>query len=82
MADPSMIQRAATVLRSGAVMRQKIQTFETHISYLLQFMCDFGLYGCGWLEFSRYHIREGTLETVAQGKHVVYASASLFRHGH
>lgn len=63
MADPGMVQRAATVLRSGAVMRQKIQTFETHIGYLLQFMCDFGLYGCGWLEFSRYYLREGTLET-------------------
>ncbi|KAG9128322.1 DNA polymerase zeta [Ceratobasidium sp. 392] len=63
MADPGMVQRAATVLRSGAVMRQKIQTFETHISYILQFMCDFGLYGCGWLEFNRYYVREGDTET-------------------
>ncbi|CAE6429817.1 unnamed protein product [Rhizoctonia solani] len=60
MADPGLVQRAATVLRSGVVMRQKIQTHETHISYLMQFMCDFGLYGCGWLEFSRYYLREGT----------------------
>ncbi|KAG8688934.1 DNA polymerase zeta [Ceratobasidium sp. 423] len=60
MADPGLVQRAATVLRSGAVMRQKIQTYETHISYIMQFMCDFGLYGCGWLEFSRYYLREGT----------------------
>ncbi|KAJ1311572.1 hypothetical protein OPQ81_010055 [Rhizoctonia solani] len=62
MADPGLVQRAATVLHSGAVMRQKIQTYETHISYLMQFMCDFGLYGCGWLEFSRYYLREGTVE--------------------
>ncbi|CAE6457952.1 unnamed protein product [Rhizoctonia solani] len=62
MADPGLVQRAATVLRSGAVMRQKIQTYETHISYLMQFMCDFGLYGCGSLEFSRYYLREGTAE--------------------
>ncbi|QRV90977.1 DNA polymerase family B [Ceratobasidium sp. AG-Ba] len=59
MADPGMVQRAATVLRSGAVMRQKIQVFETHISFILQFMCDFGLYGCGWLDFGRYYVREG-----------------------
>ncbi|CEL57590.1 DNA polymerase zeta subunit [Rhizoctonia solani AG-1 IB] len=62
MADPGLVQRAATVLRSGVVMRQKIQTYETHISYLMQFMCDFGLYGCGWLEFSRYYLREGISE--------------------
>ncbi|KAG9104750.1 DNA polymerase zeta [Ceratobasidium sp. 370] len=63
MADPGMVQRAAAVLRSGAVMRQKIQTFETHISFILQFMCDFGLYGCGWLEFARYYVREGDAGT-------------------
>ncbi|KEP54925.1 DNA polymerase type-B family catalytic domain protein [Rhizoctonia solani 123E] len=62
MADPGLVQRAATVLRSGVVLRQKIQTFETHISYIMQFMCDFGLYGCGWLEFSRYYLREGYTE--------------------
>ncbi|EUC53890.1 DNA polymerase family B exonuclease domain protein, partial [Rhizoctonia solani AG-3 Rhs1AP] len=62
MADPGLVQRAATVLRSGVVLRQKIQTFETHISYIMQFMCDFGLYGCGWLEFSRYYLREGYME--------------------
>jgi DNA polymerase zeta len=63
MADPGMVHRAATVLRSGAVMRQKIQPFETHLSFLLQFMCDFGLYGCDWLEFARYYVREGGAET-------------------
>ncbi|KAG8744421.1 DNA polymerase zeta [Ceratobasidium sp. 414] len=69
MADPGMVQRAATVLRSGAVMRQKIQTFETHISFILQFMCDFGLYGCGWLEFARYYVREGDAATGATSTH-------------
>ncbi|KAF8760940.1 DNA polymerase [Rhizoctonia solani] len=68
MADPGLVQRAATVLRSGAVMRQKIQTYETHISYLMQFMCDFGLYGCGSLEFSRYYLREGTAEWTNRGE--------------
>ncbi|CAE6520675.1 unnamed protein product [Rhizoctonia solani] len=73
MADPGLVQRAATVLRSGAVMRQKIQTFETHISYIMQFMCDFGLYGCGWLEFSRYYLREGTMEAGTRGEHYISA---------
>ncbi|KAG8686231.1 DNA polymerase zeta, partial [Ceratobasidium sp. 395] len=68
MADPGMVQRAATVLRSGAVMREKIQTYETHISFILQFMCDFGLYGCGWLEFARYYLREGDAETIPRAK--------------
>lgn len=31
-------------------MSTRFCVFESHLSYVLQFMCDFGLYGCGWLE--------------------------------
>jgi DNA polymerase zeta len=31
-------------------MSTRFRVFESHLSYILQFMCDFGLYGCGWLE--------------------------------
>lgn len=50
MIDPSYLTRAATLLKSGVVMSKKLNVFESHISFCLQFMCDFNLYGCGWLD--------------------------------
>lgn len=50
MIDPSYITRAVTLLKSGVVMSKKFNAFESHISFHLQFMCDFNLYGCGWLD--------------------------------
>ncbi|KAF8846392.1 hypothetical protein BDN67DRAFT_940224 [Paxillus ammoniavirescens] len=49
IADPAFVNRAVTILQSGTVMRTKFRVFESHLSYHLQFMCDFGLYGCGWI---------------------------------
>ncbi|KAG8944786.1 DNA polymerase zeta [Tulasnella sp. 424] len=56
--DPQHTIRIATILRSGGIMQQKFQVFESHLSYLLQFMCDFGLYGCGELEISEASVRQ------------------------
>ena len=50
MIDPSYLSRAVTLLKSGVVMSKKFSVFESHISFCLQFMCDFNLYGCGWLD--------------------------------
>ncbi|KAK7694650.1 hypothetical protein QCA50_001837 [Cerrena zonata] len=33
-------------------MKTRFRTYESHLSYILQFLCDFGLYGCGWLSLS------------------------------
>lgn len=35
------------MLQSGTVMGTRFRIFESHLSYVLQFLCDFGLYGCG-----------------------------------
>ena len=48
--DPSYLTRAVTLLKSGVVMSTKFNVFESHISFCLQFMCDFNLHGCGWLD--------------------------------
>ncbi|KAF9652022.1 hypothetical protein BDM02DRAFT_3153972 [Thelephora ganbajun] len=50
MIDSSYLTRAVTLLKSGVVMSKKFNVFESHISFYLQFMCDFNLYGCGWLD--------------------------------
>ncbi len=44
------MSRTAAILQSGSVMSQKFQVYESHLSFVLQFMCDFGLYGCGTIE--------------------------------
>ncbi|TFY79148.1 hypothetical protein EWM64_g4861 [Hericium alpestre] len=48
--DPAFVQRAVTLLQAGAVMGTRFRVFESHLSYILQFLCDFGLYGCGWTD--------------------------------
>jgi len=30
-------------------MHTRFNVYESHLSYILQFLCDFGLYGCGWM---------------------------------
>ncbi|KAF5370238.1 hypothetical protein D9615_010070 [Tricholomella constricta] len=49
VADPAYVHRTVTILQSGTVMGTRFRIFESHLSYVLQFMCDFGLYGCGWI---------------------------------
>lgn len=44
------MSRVAAILQSGSVMSQRFQVYESHLSFILQFMCDFGLYGCGSIE--------------------------------
>ncbi|OCH96164.1 hypothetical protein OBBRIDRAFT_816122 [Obba rivulosa] len=48
--DPAFVNRAVTILQSGTVMKTRFLVYESHLSYPLQFLCDFGLYGCGWLD--------------------------------
>jgi len=48
--NPAFVTRAVTVLQFGNVMRTRFNVYESHLNYVLQFMCDFGLYGCGWIE--------------------------------
>ncbi|KAI0732391.1 hypothetical protein C8Q72DRAFT_874307 [Fomitopsis betulina] len=50
LADPSFVNRAVTILQSGTVMKTRFRVYESHINFVLQFMCDFGLYGCGWMD--------------------------------
>lgn len=55
--DPTIVSRAVAILQSGSVMATRFHTFESHINYILQFLCDFGLYGCGWIDLSEVCIR-------------------------
>ncbi|KAJ6509544.1 hypothetical protein C8R47DRAFT_1174181 [Mycena vitilis] len=52
LVDPAFLNRAVTLIRSGTIMGTHFRVFESHLSFALQFMADFGLYGCGNLNLS------------------------------
>lgn len=57
MLNPAYMNRLADLLRNKSIMGHVIQPYEVHIPYLLQFMADFGLYGCGWVDCQNVSFR-------------------------
>ncbi|KAK9457853.1 hypothetical protein V1511DRAFT_454690 [Dipodascopsis uninucleata] len=55
--SPSIMGRIADLLRSGGAMGTPFEVYEAHLPYLLQFMIDFNLYGCGWITCSQIWFR-------------------------
>jgi hypothetical protein len=58
MVHPTHKSRLSQCLRSGAVLGTEFDVFEDHIPFLLQFMLDSNLYGCGWVEVGNCLFRE------------------------
>lgn len=50
MLNPLVMTRLAELLQQGVIMKHKFQPYEAHLQYLLQFMADYNLYGCGYIE--------------------------------
>ncbi|KAJ4386211.1 DNA polymerase zeta [Gnomoniopsis smithogilvyi] len=57
MFNPIVMTRLADLLHQGVIMKRKFQPYEAHLQYLLQFMCDYNLYGCDYLECSKVRFR-------------------------
>ncbi|KAH9205962.1 hypothetical protein DL95DRAFT_439016 [Leptodontidium sp. 2 PMI_412] len=57
MLDPMYMTRLADLLRQGVVMRKVFQPYEAHLQYLLQWMADYNLYGCGYIDCSKVTFR-------------------------
>ena len=55
--NPLHMTRLADLLRQGAVLSKPIQPYESHMQYLLQWMCDYNLYGCAYLDCSTVTFR-------------------------
>ncbi|KAK0210432.1 hypothetical protein DFS33DRAFT_1458357 [Desarmillaria ectypa] len=73
--DPSLVSRIVTLLQSGSVMSTHFSVYESHLSYTLQFLSDFGLYGCGWIELEKVFQR-GVDE---DEENVVFGHSTSFR---
>ena len=50
MLSPLYMTRLADLLRQGTILRRSIQPYESHLPYLAQWMCDYNLYGCSYIE--------------------------------
>ncbi|RDW77392.1 putative catalytic subunit of DNA polymerase zeta UPR-1 [Coleophoma cylindrospora] len=50
MLNPMVMTRLADLLRQGVIMKKVFQPYEAHLQYLLQWMTDYNLYGCGYID--------------------------------
>ncbi len=55
--NPLHMTRLSDLLRQGAVMKKFFQPYESHLQYLLQWMCDYNLYGCDYITCERPRFR-------------------------
>lgn len=55
--NPQHMTRFADLLHQGAILQRVFQPYEAHQQYLLQWMCDFNMYGCAYIETRRPHFR-------------------------
>ncbi|WRT67197.1 uncharacterized protein IL334_004163 [Kwoniella shivajii] len=58
LANPGKMYTALEQLRKPVVLGRIWQPHEAHMNHVLQFMCDFDLYGCGWLDVAGGRFRE------------------------
>ncbi|KAL3420170.1 DNA polymerase zeta catalytic subunit [Phlyctema vagabunda] len=57
MLNPMVMTRLADLLRQGVVMKKIFQPYEAHLQYLLQWMTDYNLYGCGYIDCRKVAFR-------------------------
>ena len=48
--NPQHMVRLAELLLQGAILKRVLQPHESHLQYLLQWMCDYNLYGCAYID--------------------------------
>lgn len=57
MLNPMVMTRLADLLRQGVIMKKVFQPYEAHLQYLLQWMSDYNLYGCGYIDCKKVLFR-------------------------
>eukprot|EP01032_Pedospumella_encystans_P008332 gene8332-9904_t len=55
--DPNDVKRVAAVLEEGAIRGISMQSYESHIPYLLQFTSDYNIQPMGWMHLSSAKFR-------------------------
>ncbi|EMD65497.1 hypothetical protein COCSADRAFT_180252 [Bipolaris sorokiniana ND90Pr] len=55
--NPMHMTRFADLLHQGAILDRVFQPYESHLQYLLQWMCDYNLYGCDYIDCAKVQFR-------------------------
>lgn len=56
--NPIHTTRLADLLRQGAIMKRIYQPYESHMQYIAQWMCDYNLYGCAFIDCKEVKFRQ------------------------
>lgn len=56
--SPQHITRVADLLRQGAVMKRVLQPYESHLQFISQWMCDYNLHGCSYINCRQVKFRQ------------------------
>lgn len=57
MLNPMHMTRFADLLHQGAILNRVFQPYESHLQYLLQWMCDYNLFGCEYINCAKVQFR-------------------------
>ncbi|KAF1934176.1 uncharacterized protein M421DRAFT_114633 [Didymella exigua CBS 183.55] len=57
MLNPMHMTRFADLLHQGAILNRTFQPYESHLQYLLQWMCDYNLFGCDYINCTKVQFR-------------------------
>jgi DNA polymerase zeta len=60
--NPFAYNRIVDTFHSGSLLGHRVQTFHSHLSFPLQFMMDFNLYGMDTIELSQVRFRGASIE--------------------
>ena len=55
--SPRHVTHLARLLSSPVIMKRRFQPYEAHIGYLHQFMIDFNLYGCNYIDVDKENVK-------------------------
>ncbi|KAJ5117677.1 hypothetical protein N7448_011309 [Penicillium atrosanguineum] len=55
--NPFYAGRLADLLHQGAVMKRPLQPYEAHMQFVPQWMCDYNLYGCAYMDCKKVRFR-------------------------
>ncbi|KAK2858506.1 hypothetical protein FQN49_004667 [Arthroderma sp. PD_2] len=55
--NPLHMTRLADLLMQGAVMKRVLQPYESHLQFVPQWMCDYNLHGCSYINCAKVTFR-------------------------
>ncbi|EDO18346.1 hypothetical protein Kpol_1013p17 [Vanderwaltozyma polyspora DSM 70294] len=62
--NPKYSNKVSDLIRDGVMFDNEVETFESHIPYLLQFSSDYNLFGCSWIKLDKCYFRKPILNTI------------------